>query len=140
MKKLLAEYKTLNLLQKILLWLLVVATLVIVGVAIPLSKSDNVDKYTGGEYRLAVSAMESIRQDQEPLPMTPIYYLKATVEEISMRCVKNEGSQRVYDDTPGCKPGCFVRVTGWTFFGIKSYESIYNTGANLGGVGYCGEK
>ena len=136
-EKLLAEYKTLNLLQKVLLWLLVFMTVVIVGVVIPLSKSDNVDKYTGGERALAVSAMETINHKELG---SPFYFLKATVEEISVRCVKSGSDGRVYDTTPGCESGCYVRVVGWTLFGIQSYDEIYSAGTNLGGVGDCSKK
>jgi hypothetical protein len=135
----LKKYTSLKLWQKFLCWCIFIILFIAIGIAIPLSKGDGVERYTGGERKLAVSAMESARWAKVFPPRVPFSYLKASVEEISMRCTRDSDDHTPLD-APGCSPSCYVRVVGWTIFGIQSYQMIYSAGTNLGGSGDCHDR
>jgi len=119
---------------------LTVASLTIfIGFAIPLSKDENVGKYTGAQREVAQMAL---RNEYEFLGggTLPYYFkfLKATVGDVTLKCsdkmkkdvelYSNLGCNKVQTVYNPSRPSSYmVTVEKWTFFGIKVDEYTRNS-------------
>jgi hypothetical protein len=114
-------------------YIIFVILFIAIGIAIPLSKRDNVERYSGAKQEAAKAALEMAH---EPMgfPSIPFKFLKVTVEEVSLKCYHLSSEGFVYDknqNLEACSPACLIKLGYWTFFGIKTGDVIFR-GSNLG--------
>jgi hypothetical protein len=127
------NFETLKVWQGVTLGLFAVALVVALAIAIPFSKDDNINKYSGVQRKVAQAAID-MEYDVAAREKIPHYYkfLKATVEGVHLKCSEESirrnpaeyttlnCRKRQYD--PQRPSAYMVTVAEWTFFGIKFSE------------------
>ena len=128
------DFKILSTSQRIGVILAIVGLTAILAFAIPLSKDENLTRYSGAQRQVAEAALQNAHQHEISYYLK---FLKVTIEDVQLKCgAEMKKNPKLYQDLdclhkkaydPKYPTSYMVTVAEWTLFGIKIREYTRNS-------------